>query len=96
MSSGNPEEPAKNYQVAELQRDISSVLRAVEKVNDKIDTKLITREQLDAEIKLVRKDYDPMRKNLSRITWTVIGVIVPLVVMSALQFIANVSVGNGG
>lgn len=91
MTASNPEGPAKNYQVAELQRDIANVLKVVEKVNDKIDTKLITREQLDAEVKLVRKDYDPMRKNLSRITWTVVGVVIPLIVMSALQFIANMS-----
>jgi len=90
--SSDPEGVAKNYQIDNLRDDISTVLKAVEKMSNKIDTQLVTDKQLESALALFRKDYEPMKKNLAKITWIVIGVIIPLVVVSGIQLLANLKV----
>jgi Mg/Co/Ni transporter MgtE len=46
-------------------------------------------------IKTVDDKYAPIKKSLSRITWIVIGVVIPLVVISVIQLLSNV-IPKGG
>lgn len=94
----DPEAPAKNYQIDALTTAVNSLVASNSRIEIKIDNQLVTKDQLEASLKVVGLNiqtvddkYAPIKRNLSRITWVVIGVIVPLVVISIFQLMANVS-----
>lgn len=89
MGARDPEAVAKNYQIDALRDDIASIARSVQAIDNKIDEKLVTRELMTTSIQLVRKDYDPMKKNLTKLTWMVIGVVTPLAIAQAVSLVKN-------
>lgn len=100
--SGDPEAPAKNYQIDALTTAVNNLVATNSRIEAKIDNQLVTKEQMEAALKVVGisiqtvdDKYAPIKKSLSRITWIVIGVIIPLVVVSGIQLLANV-IPKGG
>lgn len=96
-SMNDPESPAKNYQINELTTAVNNLVASNQRIETKIDNQLVTKEQLETALKLVGVEirqvdekYSPIKKSLSRVTWIVIGVVIPLVVMSGIQLLANV------
>lgn len=99
----NPEGPAKNYQIRELTTQVIALVSSVSSLNDKIDSRLVTKEQLQAanviqeihtkaandKAEAAMRKITSFNKKISKIGWIVIGVIVPIIVLSLLQLIAN-------
>lgn len=97
----DPEAPAKNYQITELTNAVNNLVTTNERIERKIDDKLVTKERMEADLKLlvlsvqaVDDKYAPIKKSLSRVTWIVIGVVVPLLIISGIQLAANVIPGG--
>lgn len=97
MSKEDPEAFVKNYQLEALSVAINSIISSNARIETKIDNQLVTKEQLEASLtvvglnlKTVDEKYDPMKKNLSRITWVVIGALVPLIILSCFQLLKNI------
>lgn len=93
----NPESPAKNYQINELTKAVNNLVESNSRIETKIDSQLVTKEQLEASLKVINinlqqidEKYAPIKKGLSRITWIVIGAVIPLVVVSGIQLLSNI------
>lgn len=102
MSVADPEAPAKNYQIDALTTAVNNLVVTNSRIEAKIDNQLVTKEQMESalkvlglSIKAVDDKYAPIKKSLSRITWIVIGVVIPLVVISGIQLLSNV-IPKGG
>lgn len=102
MTGNDPEAPAKNYQIDALTTAVNNLVASNTRIEAKIDNQLVTKEQMesalkvvDFNIKAVDTKYAPIKRSLSRITWIVIGVVIPLVVVSVVQLLANVAPKGG-
>ncbi len=85
MASNRDEEPAKQWQINEMQRSLGRIETALV---DQAKT-YITKEQFESEKKLIHAEYGPMVKNIKWVTRVMVGLVVALVV----QFASNLRVG---
>ncbi len=104
-----PEAPAKNYQIRELTTAVDNLVTNVASLSEKIDSRLVTKEQLlttidvvnlnmragEAETARVNAKFDKLNAKISKAIWIVLGVIIPAVVISLLQLTANIFPGAG-
>lgn len=97
MTKTDPEQFVKNYQLDALTSSINSIISSNARIETKIDNQLVTREQLEASLtvvglnlKAVDEKYDPVKKNLSRITWVVITALVPMLILFFVQLVTNI------
>lgn len=83
----------KQYQLNDLVRELKDLNKKVDGLTTKIDTQatvhntqiqsltstFVTKEAFEANNKLVAERYDPMKKNLSKIVYVLIGIGAMLV-----------------
>ncbi len=93
-TSEGMEEPAKNWQIAELDRRLGAQEKFMERVESKIDVlidKQVTNGQLDqrldslqkafdTEIEKIHLRYGPIAKNLTKFIWGVVMIGIAQVV----------------
>jgi len=90
MSDKDSNAPAKNWQVNNLKDSIERLAKAVDKIDRKLDDKYSTKEYVDSKIELLESKYDPMRKNISKLIWIVIPIVLSLVAGQVWALITNI------
>lgn len=90
MSDKDSNAPAKNWQVKNLDESIARVAQAVEKIDKKLDDNYSTKEYVDNRVNLMEAKYDPMRKNISKLIWIVIPIVLSLVAGQIWALITNI------
>ncbi len=60
-------------------------------IDKKLDDRYSTKEYVDNKISLIETKYEPMRKNISKLIWIVIPIVLGLVAGQVWALITNVS-----
>lgn len=91
MADKSPNDVAKIWQVENVQKSIDNVVDQITHINDKLDNKYATTKDVDQKIELVHAHYGPMKKNLSRLLWVVLPIVMTLFLTQVWALINNVS-----
>lgn len=97
------EDYAKVWQLNNVLELTKVVKSSVDETNRRLEDMSkthVSKEQLEAALKLislehaadmreVRDRYDPMRKNLSKLTWLILGIVVALLIQFGTNFIGS-------
>lgn len=79
------EEYAKNWQVNAVAGDVGEIKDLIKSLDKKLEEKFATREYVESQIKLVHKEYGPLKK---AIYW-IGGILGALVISYAFQLFIN-------
>lgn len=79
------EEYAKNWQVNAVGKDVSEIKGLISSLDKKLEDKFATREYVESQIKLVNKEYSPLKK----LVYWIGGILGALIIGYAFQLIIN-------